>query len=85
MHENYESIIWHERFGHFKYMQKPSKHGMVKGFPGIEFSHEVCEGCALIKHLHEKFEKAHAWRVSSPLGLVHSHIKGISRSFHKKI
>ncbi|KAH9291033.1 hypothetical protein KI387_044162 [Taxus chinensis] len=73
-HENDESIIWHERFGHlnFRYMQQLSKQEMVKGFPTIEFSDGVCEGCALGKHPQEKFPKGHAWRASSPLELVDS-------------
>jgi hypothetical protein len=46
-HANDSSRVWHERFGHlnFRYMLQISKQGMVKGFPDIQFSEGVCEGC----------------------------------------
>jgi hypothetical protein len=77
-HANESSRVWHERFDHlnFRYMQQLSKQGMVKGFPNIQFSEGVCEGCILGKHLEEKFEKGKARRASSSLDLVHSDLMG---------
>jgi transposase InsO family protein len=58
-HANESSRVWNDRFGHlnFRYMQRLSKQGMVKGLLDIQFSEGVCEGCILGKHLEEKFEK----------------------------
>jgi hypothetical protein len=77
-HANDSSRVWHERFGHlnFRYMQRISKQGMLKGFPYIQFSEGVCEGCILGKHPKEKFEKGKARRASSSLELVHSDLMG---------
>jgi hypothetical protein len=77
-HANDSSRVWHERFGHlnFRYMQRLSKQGMVKGLSDIQFSEGVCEGCILGKHLEEKFEKGKARRASSSLELVHNDLMG---------
>jgi hypothetical protein len=58
-HADESSRIWHERFGHFnfRYMQQLSKNKLVDGLPNIHFSKGVCEGCVLIKHPQEKFDK----------------------------
>jgi hypothetical protein len=75
---NDSSRVWHERFGHlnFRYMQRISKQGMVKGSPDIQFSEGVCEGCILGKHPKEKFEKGKARRASSSLDIFHSDLMG---------
>ena len=77
-HANDSSRVWHERFGHlnFRYMQRLSKQGMVKGLPDIHFYEGVCEGCILGKHPEEKFEKGKARGASSSLYLVHSDLMG---------
>jgi hypothetical protein len=49
---------------------------MVKGFPDIQFSEGVCEGCILGKHPEEKFEKGKVRRASSSLDIVHSDLMG---------
>jgi hypothetical protein len=77
-HDNDSSRVWHERFGHlnFRYMQRLSKQGMVKGLSYIHFSEGVCEGCILGKHPEENFEKGKARRASSSLEIFHSDLMG---------
>jgi hypothetical protein len=77
-HANDSGRVWHERFGHlnFRYMQRLSKQGMVKGLPDIQFSEGVCEGCILGKHPEEKFENGKERRASSSLDLVHIDLMG---------
>jgi hypothetical protein len=77
-HANDSSRVCHEGFGHlnFRYMQRLSMQGMVKGLRYIHFSKGVCEGCILGKHHEEKFEKGKARRASSSLELVHSDLMG---------
>jgi len=55
-HANVDSKIWHEIFGHLnvRCMQQLSKQGMVKGFPNIQYSDGVYQGCILGKNPHEK-------------------------------
>jgi hypothetical protein len=45
-HDEDGSRVWHAIFGHlnFRYMQRISKQGMVKGFPYIHFFEGVFEG-----------------------------------------
>jgi hypothetical protein len=48
-----------KRFGHlnFIYMQQLSKKILVDGLLYIHFSKGVCEGCVLVKHPQDKFDK----------------------------
>jgi hypothetical protein len=73
-HAHESSRIWHERFGHlnFIYMKQLSKKRLVDGLPYIHFSKGACEGCVLIKHPQEKFEKRKSQRASAPLDLIHN-------------
>ena len=47
---------------------------MVEGFPDINFSKGICQGCILGKHPYQKYEKGRAQREVLPLKLVHSDI-----------
>ena len=51
-HDNKKKKLWHERFGHLKYMyfQALSKENMVEGLPSIKFSKGTCKGCIVGKH-----------------------------------
>jgi hypothetical protein len=49
---------------------------MVTCFPDLHFSKGFCQGCILLKHPQEKFEKGKAWRASSPLVLIHNDLMG---------
>jgi hypothetical protein len=72
------SRIWHERFGHlnFIYMQQLRKKGLVDVLLDIHFSKGICEGCVLVKHPQEKFDKGKTQRSSSPLDLIYSDLMG---------
>jgi hypothetical protein len=73
-HADESSRIWNERFGHlnFIYMKQISKQRLVDGLPYIHFSKGACEGCVLIKHPQEKFDKRKSQRASTPLDLIHN-------------
>jgi hypothetical protein len=49
---------------------------MVTSFPDMHFSKGVFQVCVLGKHPKKNFEKGKAWRVSSPLVLIHSDLMG---------
>jgi hypothetical protein len=77
-HVDESSRIWHERFEHlnFRYMQQPSKHGVVDVLPDIHFSKGICEGCVFGKHPQEKFDKGKTKKASFPLDMIHSDLMG---------
>jgi hypothetical protein len=77
-HANDSSRVWHERFGYlnFRYMQRISKTGVVKGLQDIHFSEGVWEGCILGKNPKENFENREATRASYSLDIVHSDLMG---------
>jgi hypothetical protein len=77
-HADESSRIWHKRFEHlnFRYMQQLGKKILVDVLPSIHLSKGVCEGCVLIKHPQEKFDKRKSQRDSSPLDMIHSEIMG---------
>jgi len=39
----------------------------IYGFPKVEISKEICEGCALRKYAKAKFLHGEAWRAKYPL------------------
>jgi hypothetical protein len=57
-------------------MKQLSKQILVDGLPDIHFSKGVCEGCVLIKHPQDKFDKGKSQRDSAPLNLIHSDLMG---------
>jgi hypothetical protein len=77
-HADESSRIWHERFGHlnFRYMKQISKKILVDSLPYIHFSKGVCEGCVLIKHPQEKFNKGKSQRDFAPLDLIQNDLMG---------
>ena len=50
--------------------------GMVKGFPLIEKSDNLCEGCILGKQYRESFPAGKSIRKKAPLEIVHSDLCG---------
>jgi hypothetical protein len=77
-HADESSRIWHKRFGHlnFIYMQNLRKNRLVDGLLDIYFSKGVCEGCVLIKHPQEKFDKGKSQRASAPLDIIQNDLMG---------
>ena len=69
IHDNEESKIWHEIFGHinYKYISDLTEKYMVIELPKIKFSKAVCQGCILGKHPEHKFERASHERTSDLL------------------
>jgi hypothetical protein len=57
-------------------MKQFSKHILVDGLPDIHFSKGVCEGCVLVKHPQEKFDKGKSQRAFAPLDLIHNDLMG---------
>ena len=59
-HDNEESKLWHEIFGHlkYKYLSDLSDKDMVIGLPFIKFSKGLCHGCIVGKHPKQKYERA---------------------------
>ena len=78
IHDNEESKLWHEIFGHlnYKYLSDLSENNMVIGLPKIKFSKGFYQGCILGKHLEHNYDKACHERTSAPLELIHSDIAG---------
>ena len=73
-----ENWLWHLRFGHlnFRGLNLLHRKGMVKGFPLIEKSDNLCEGCILGKQHRKTFPAKNLVRAKVPLDIVHSDLCG---------
>jgi len=49
---------------------------MVKGFPLIEKTERICEGCIFGKQHRESFPIGNSYRAKDPLEIVHFDIRG---------
>ena len=47
---------------------------MVEGFPSIQTSDGVCDGCLVGKHLEKRYDVGKAHRVASTLDLIHGDV-----------
>ena len=65
--------MWHFRFGHLNFggMKLQNKNNMVKGFPLIDRTERVCEGCIFGKQHRETFLVRNSYRARTPLEIVH--------------
>ena len=73
---NDTSRIWHGIFGHlnFNYLQEIHNEEIVKGFPLIMSSGDVCNGCLVGKHPKRRYEVGKERRVSFALDMVYSDV-----------
>ena len=73
-----ESIVWHNRFGHYNFKSLKMLHDslMVEGMPEIHVSDKICEGYELGKQHRKSFPHSVTSRATLKLELVHSDICG---------
>lgn len=78
-----ETWLWHRRYGHFnlRALADLHKHGVVRDFPAIHITKELCEPCQLGKQDSLPFPKGQAWRAKGKLELVHTDVCGPQRRF----
>ncbi|KAL4379405.1 hypothetical protein GQ457_02G040510 [Hibiscus cannabinus] len=77
IHSN-DTWLWHRRYGHFnmRALCELHKKNMVRDFPSISLSNDLCEPCKLGKQHRLPFPKEEVWRASEKLQLVHTNICG---------
>ncbi|WVZ88098.1 hypothetical protein U9M48_034651 [Paspalum notatum var. saurae] len=70
--------LWHARYGHlnFRALRDLGVKKMAEGMPVIDRMEQVCDGCALGKHLRAPFPRAAAYRAEKGLELVHGDLCG---------
>ncbi|KAL4352088.1 hypothetical protein GQ457_06G029360 [Hibiscus cannabinus] len=81
IHSN-DTWLWHRRYGHFnmRALCELHKKNMVRDFPSISLSNDLCEPCKLGKQHRLPFPKEEVWRASEKLQLVHTNICGPHRT-----
>ncbi|KAL4362450.1 hypothetical protein GQ457_04G012430 [Hibiscus cannabinus] len=81
IHSN-DTWLWHRRYGHFnmRALCELHKKNMVRDFPSISLSNDLCEPCKLGKQHRLPFPKEEVWRASEKLQLVHTDICGPHRT-----
>ncbi|KAL4347404.1 hypothetical protein GQ457_17G002840 [Hibiscus cannabinus] len=82
LEKNEIANLWHRRYGHFnmRALCELHKKNMVRDFPSISLSNDLCEPCKLGKQHRLPFPKEKVWRASEKLQVVHTNICGPHRT-----
>ena len=70
--------LWHLRMGHLKFdsLNLLQKKGLFHGFPQMEKSRKVCEGCLISNQYRDAFLVCVTMRAQAPLEIVHTNLCG---------
>ena len=73
-----DTWLWHRRYGHFnmRALGELHKKNLVRDFPSICITKDLCEPCQLGKQHRLPFPKEKVWRASEKLQLVHTDVCG---------